>query len=1294
MLERKNKMRVQKASEFSAVGKSVGFVIFFLVGAMPTAAVHAAPVTTDVMWKADEAGNPSGAWADENHWDGGQVPGALKFAKFNLNTNYEVRVENDLTTLSSMWLMPNYRRMVRFNGRGATFTQPSTTTANYADAPFALRIQHPTSATAFYTLFNVSCNGVFTNAISHLEDFDLSVGYTNGEWRADFNHGTFNFANPEDNTPGWAKKCYHTLFEYAQPGNKQGIYLHAGSSVTLATLRFQGSAAESTICADGGTHYVDGYIYAPMQTTYCATDRTVSSIISTGSGTAINLNGASFISQSGRTPSYNASKRVYRYVAKDGGALNVNGSVDHYRGDFYLGAENGGVLTVNKAIKLAIYAAQTGTLYAVNATIDCPSPINGTDQLQFGEAGETDGIGRILLTNSTMTCNPNIMLYRGYVYMTNSTFSAKHVFRLGRDTDYETTFTVDDSTATVSGAPINVGYSTGRGRLVLRNGAHLNADSITSDSGLGVFEADGATLSPVGARSAFFGGLAAARIGANGLTIDADYNVTIAQPFSDADDAPGEGRLVLAGSATKKLTGDLSGVSTVEAVEGVVDITGNTVSNLVVDGCTLAVDPSNPITVVGDVDFGTVRLALNSAADYSEPVVVARFAHELSADSLLAWEEAVAVSGVASGKVCVLAQVAESGGYALTAQVRDAVTTSIEVKEGVSNIVDGIAFAAADTLSVVVSNGAALNASGVLRRGALEKRGDGPLHLSGLGNLFVPGVFLYGGLLSAADFAALGIGQPDNTAAGTLADGVVEVLGPASGAVQDRAFQVSAANDATAVVFKNEVDWEMPVPSVTKGSIIKRGAGRLVWNVSGTQTFGSKGDGNGSSQGGFWPQAAASIAPLVFDDVNGGQPTSGVFMPFTVAEGEVVIKGSGSGATLKMPGSVAIGMPTAQGTAEPGLVLDNVELNYYTYACHFSLGPGLKYASANDFAMGPYLVLTNNATLNGLVMMVSRFGKASATNRVVVDSSTIAATSTIYPNRSQDEHPVCEYDFRNGSRLIANTITLFRDFTMRFDASTLAKDANLSPTAINNEINNKICTGNFEFRNGSLLCCSTIASQSAGRNSPLTLTFDNSEWRPAASGDFTFNWTDTAMVLVKVEGVGLVLDVPDGATWTMNTSVNGDGGIVKKGPGTLALGASAVAYSGVTRIDEGVVDLGGNAQPLRVAGAGTVRNGTIANGGIAISLSDDGTVSGDIPTLDGVAVSGRFKVDVGREGATAELAQPYREVAVAAYTGAAPSVAGWRIVNSGQKHLGATFEARGGYVYMTPMQKGAMLIVR
>ncbi len=98
-------MRVRKASEFSVVGKSVGFVIFFLVGAMPTATVHAAPATTDVMWKVDESGNPSGAWADEDHWDGGQVPGALKFAKFNLNTN---RIGG---RTADCWLLRRFQRI-------------------------------------------------------------------------------------------------------------------------------------------------------------------------------------------------------------------------------------------------------------------------------------------------------------------------------------------------------------------------------------------------------------------------------------------------------------------------------------------------------------------------------------------------------------------------------------------------------------------------------------------------------------------------------------------------------------------------------------------------------------------------------------------------------------------------------------------------------------------------------------------------------------------------------------------------------------------------------------------------------------------------------------------------------------------------------------------------------------------------------------------------------------------------------------------------------------------------------
>jgi non-canonical purine NTP pyrophosphatase (RdgB/HAM1 family) len=305
-----------------------------------------------------------------------------------------------------------------------------------------------------------------------------------------------------------------------------------------------------------------------------------------------------------------------------------------------------------------------------------------------------------------------------------------------------------------------------------------------------------------------------------------------------------------------------------------------------------------------------------------------------------------------------------------------------------------------------------------VRRGELLKYGNGALHLSGNGNQFVYGVGLYGGLLSFSSSLSLGLVGDAVVSAGTLADGVIELLGTED-AVQEKPFTVNAKDNATAVVFKNETGWRMPVPVVSKGSIIKRGGGRMVWTVAGEKTFNSSGDGNGSNDGGFWPQKSTSISPLVFDDVNGGQPTAGVFMPLTVAEGELVIKGSGNGAKLRMPGSVAVAAPTAQGSVQPGLVLDNVELNYYTYACHFSLGPGLNYGTKVDFAKTPYLVLTNNATLNGLVMQVSRFGEGAITNRVIVDNSKMLITSSLYPNRSQNTSPTCLYEFRNNAKLLA-----------------------------------------------------------------------------------------------------------------------------------------------------------------------------------------------------------------------------------------------------------------------------------
>jgi autotransporter-associated beta strand protein len=158
--------------------------------------------------------------------------------------------------------------------------------------------------------------------------------------------------------------------------------------------------------------------------------------------------------------------------------------------------------------------------------------------------------------------------------------------------------------------------------------------------------------------------------------------------------------------------------------------------------------------------------------------------------------------------------------------------------------------------------------------------------------------------------------------------------------------------------------------------------------------------------------------------------------------------------------------------------------------------------------------------------------------------------------------------------------------------------------------------------------------------------------------------------------------------------VNGSGGLVKKGDGTLLLGEDAVSYSGVTRIDEGLLDLGGKMHALKVSGSGTVAGGTIAGGGMCISLGDDGTPDGPLPKFRDVTFPGRFKVDLGRDGAGQSPDIPGKTVKIAEYEGGSIDVSRWRVVNAGRKNVSGNFEAKDGSVYMTLDNAGLSLIVR
>jgi hypothetical protein len=237
---------------------------------------------------------------------------------------------------------------------------------------------------------------------------------------------------------------------------------------------------------------------------------------------------------------------------------------------------------------------------------------------------------------------------------------------------------------------------------------------------------------------------------------------------------------------------------------------------------------------------------------------------------------------------------------------------------------------------------------------------------------------------------------------------------------------------------------------------------------------------------------------------------------------------------------------------------------------------------------------------------------------------------------------------------------------------------------------------NFNFRNGSEFICNSISSYYDNTTAlKINLLFENSKWTPGA-GDFDFaSAAAKGGTYVQVEGSGLVLEPPSGKTWTMGLPVSGDGGIVVGGAGKVVLDGAKWAALGTALIRKGAtLDLGGTAaEDLFVTGGGTLENGTVS-GGVAISLKEDGSAAEEgLPLLRNVSFSGPARVKLELTGGA--LQPPYRTVAVARYDGDVPDVGSWRLVkNPADRTLGAKFTAENGTVYMTPGKYGTVLIIR
>lgn len=510
------------------------------------------------------------------------------------------------------------------------------------------------------------------------------------------------------------------------------------------------------------------------------------------------------------------------------------------------------------------------------------------------------------------------------------------------------------------------------------------------------------------------------------------------------------------------------------------------------------------------------------------------------------------------------------------------------------------------------------------------------------------------------------------------------------------------ANASTNDVFviNNAVDVKMPVPSGNNqnGEFLKRGPGRLVWEVEGTKNF-LGGYGKSKINNNVWSWAVENIGQLTFDAVSGMVTTSGV-PPLVVVEGELVLKGKGANPKMKITGPVAVGTSTKVGTVQPGLVVDGVAVDQNTYPHRrINIGCAINYTATSgayrkgDFAIAPYMILTNGASYVNDTFDLARFcmGKDMSV-RLELDNATISSSYQFLVNRAQNEDPHTFVSVRNGSKILTGQFAPGYPSVVEFDRSELAKnDSGDGVKIVPETMPNGSTQLDARFRNRSVLRTVTIDPSTlsiTGWRKPYRLLFDDSDWYPTNGvNDVTLEWAKPEQLYIVTTNRGLHFPVPATATWTVKHPVNGTGDLVNSGKGTLALGETAVAYGGATVAAdaEGVVDFGGFEQNASLGGAGTFRNGKIAGG---ITVRD-----GQTPTLaSDLELSGRVKVRVKGETALT----PGEPFTVLKFQGTAPDVTQFKLENAdAATGLGGTFAVEGDRVVCTPaVLPGIMMFLR
>ena len=556
----------------------------------------------------------------------------------------------------------------------------------------------------------------------------------------------------------------------------------------------------------------------------------------------------------------------------------------------------------------------------------------------------------------------------------------------------------------------------------------------------------------------------------------------------------------------------------------------------------------------------------------------------------------------------------------------------------------------------------------------------------------------------------------------TLADGFVLKDGSTTfgeEATYNAALGLAPDTSSKLVVVRADEDVTMSLGSVSGGSLVKWGSGRLTLNVDRNMTLAF-----GTDRGNLVPSNDYDLSD--YSDT-AAKPHG----PIGVAEGELVIRGTSAtrpAITVPYPndnqGRSHIGLRTVSGSVvnpkEPGLVIDHASVTFTSQ--EMQIGFGL--AADKSFARAPYLVVTNGSHLSVRNFNVSEGQPAGAGALVFFESSSLSVNQNYANNSGASVTNV--YTFVNGSTMFnASSARLEGSVDYSFNRSGWygSNSNSVQVVQLGNPGNNPLIR--YAFRNGSRFNSNGFVSLSGGTVAkPITVIFDDSEWFPGA-GDRTIP-TTLCNVTTKLEGSGIVVNPSAGDTWTFNQPMVGEGGFTMKGEGTFVFDvntyggtpredAATLCYSGMTDVQDGTLVVSENAisnfvgRTFRVAGVldmsgqtladavvatagGTIRNAALSEPRFVVGFDGEGEA---LPVVldyaNGFTMSGRVVFDFG-----AETGAPYAKgtvMTVARWTGAQkPDISRWRAVNVGEG-LKCLFDAKDDGTITARIVSGSGLVL-